>query len=183
MNFKSSLRAALCLGPLLLAAATHAAPISKDEYRATKTRISDTYKADKRGCDAQSANAKDICVQQAKGKEKVAKAELEYSYASTTRNRNKVLEAKAHAAYEVAKEKCDDLSGNPKDVCRQEAKTVHDKALADAKLGREVGEARNDAAQTKRDADYKLAAEKCDALSGDAKSTCMTEAKRTFGKS
>ena len=34
----------------------------------------------------------------------------------------------------------------------------------------------------KRDADYKVAAEKCDALSGSAKSTCISEAKLRYGK-
>ena len=67
-------------------------------------------------------------------------------------------------------------------MCREEAKTLHTKALAVNKLGKEVGEARSDAAQTKRDADYKLAAEKCDALAGDAKAQCVATAKSTYGK-
>jgi len=32
-------------------------------------------------------------------------------------------------------------------------------------------------------ADYKVAIEKCDALAGDAKSTCVTSAKTKFNKS
>ncbi len=40
-----------------------------------------------------------------------------------------------------------------------------------------------DAATAKRDADYKLAKEKCDAFVGDAKNSCMTEAKAQFDKS
>jgi hypothetical protein len=90
--------------------------------------------------------------------------------------------AKAESAYAVAKEKCDDLAGNTKDVCVKEAKAVEVKALADAKMGQEIGEAKKDAAQDKRDADYKVAVEKCDALSGDAKTSCVATAKTTFGK-
>ena len=90
---------------------------------------------------------------------------------------------KAESAYAVAKERCDDQAGNAKDVCRKEAKAIEVKALADAKLGRQVGEARSDASQSKRDADYKVAAERCEALSGDAKSQCMSSAKSNFGKS
>jgi hypothetical protein len=90
--------------------------------------------------------------------------------------------AAGESTYAVAKERCDDLTGNPKDVCVKEAKAVEVKALADAKLGKEIGEARHDAAADKRDADYKVAIEKCDALAGDAKSSCVASAKTSYGK-
>jgi hypothetical protein len=38
----------------------------------------------------------------------------------------------------VAKEKCDDQAGNARDVCRKEAKAVETKALADAKMGKQM---------------------------------------------
>ena len=90
--------------------------------------------------------------------------------------------AQAETTYAVAKERCDDKAGNAKDVCVQEAKAAETKALADAKLGKVVGAARTDAAQDKRDADYKVQLEKCDALAGDAKTGCVATAKSTFGK-
>ena len=43
-------------------------------------------------------------------------------------------------------------------------------------------DARRQAAADKRDADYKIAAEKCDALSGSAKTTCINHAKMRYGK-
>lgn len=46
----------------------------------------------------------------------------------------------------------------------------------------EIGEARKDAAADKLDADYKVAIEKCDALAGDAKNSCVAAAKTKFGK-
>ena len=67
-------------------------------------------------------------------------------------------------------------------MSRQEAKAVEKKALADAKMGKEIGDAKKDAAVEKMDADYKVAIEKCDALSGDAKSSCVAAAKTKFGK-
>ena len=67
-------------------------------------------------------------------------------------------------------------------MCVKEAKAVHTKSRADAKLHMKVGEARMDAAEDKRDADYKVAAEKCESLAGDAKSACMSNAKARFGK-
>ena len=56
------------------------------------------------------------------------------------------------------------------------------KAQADAKAAQKGTEARMDASKDKRDADYKVAAEKCDALAGDAKSSCVASAKAHFGK-
>ena len=44
-------------------------------------------------------------------------------------------------------------------------------------------DARRQAAENKRDADYKVAVEKCDALTGAAKSTCVSDAKLRYGKS
>jgi hypothetical protein len=93
-----------------------------------------------------------------------------------------VLVAKAEAAYAVGKERCDDKAGNAKDVCVKEAKAREIKALADAKMGKEIGEAKKDAAEDKRDADYKVAIEKRNGLSGDAKDNCVAAAKTKFSK-
>ena len=54
--------------------------------------------------------------------------------------------------------------------------------MADAKLVKKVGEAKTDAVEDKRDADYKVAAEKCDSLAGDAKTACVGAAKQRYGK-
>ena len=68
----------------------------------------------------------------AKAKEKVALAELEYGYTGKVGDHRKWAEVKAKSAYAVAKEKCDDLAGNPKDVCVKEAKSGLVKGNADA---------------------------------------------------
>ena len=182
MNKIKALKTALLAVNLLVLPAVHAATMGKAEYQAGKTRISADYKADKAACASQSGNAKDVCVQEAKAKEKVARAELEHGYTGKAADGTKVLVAKAESAYAVAKERCDDLSGNAKDVCVKEAKAIEIKALADARMGKEIGEAKKDAAADKLDADYKVAIEKCDALAGDAKSNCVAAAKARFGK-
>jgi hypothetical protein len=46
-----------------------------------------------------------------------------------------------------------------------------------------VGEARSEANADVRDADYKVAIEKCDALAGATKESCVSGAKLQFGKS
>lgn len=176
-------KTAVAIAALFTASGAFAATMGKTDYSASKDRISADYKADKAACDSYSGNQKDICVEQAKGKEKVARAELEFNYTGKLSDENKIAEAKADAAYNVAKEMCDDKGGNAKDVCVTEAKSAHTKALADAKLSKKVGEARMDAADDKRDADYKVATEKCDSLAGDAKAACVSAAKARFHKS
>lgn len=166
----------------LIALPVQAADLSRTDYSAGKSRIGDAYKADKKACDSLTANAKDVCIQEAKAKEKVAKAELEFSYSGTAKDQTKVAVAKAESTYAVAKERCDDQSGNEKDVCVKAAKAIEVRGLADAKMGTKISEAKTDATQSKVDADYKLAAEKCESLAGDAKSACMTAAKSRFGK-
>jgi hypothetical protein len=183
MNKTLLLKHSLVVAAMLAFPLAQAAAMSKTDYSATKSRISDLYKSDKAACASFTANAKDICIEQAKGKEKVARAELEYGYKPTTQNETKVQVAKAEAVYAVAKEKCDDLSGNAKDVCVKEAKAVETKALAEAKMGKKVNAAITDAAKDMTDAKYKVAAEKCDALTGDAKASCMVKAKAEAGKS
>lgn len=183
MNMQLTFKASLLATSLLMTPFAYAAAMSKADYKTTKTTVAATYKADKAACAPMKDNAKDICVLEAKGKEKVALAELEYAYTGKAADQNKLLVARADSAYAVGKEKCDDMKGNDKDVCVKEAKAVHVKALADAKMGKEIGAAKKDAADDKRDADYKVAAEKCDALAGDAKTSCLTTAKARFGKS
>jgi hypothetical protein len=100
---------------------------------ADEDRIEAEYKADKAKCDTMKDNAKDVCEKQAKGKEKVAKAELDAKAKPTAANQRKVQEAKAEAAYDVAKERCDDQKGNEKDACQKSAKADYERAKADIK--------------------------------------------------
>ena len=170
------------LALVLLQGPAHAQGMAKADYEQRKDRLAAEYKVDKAACSKLAGNAADICKAEAKGKDKVALAELKHAYTGKAADLTKLQEAKAHAAYDVADERCDDLAGQPHDVCEQEAKAAKTKALADAKMGKEVRESRRDASQDKTDADYKVAVEKCDALSGAGKSDCVSAAKRQFGK-
>jgi hypothetical protein len=181
--FKLSIfRLTLITAAMFAVTTAHAQTMTKDSYKAGKDRISASAKADKAACASLTGNAKDICVEEAKAKDKVALAELEYTYTGKAADSTKIQTVKADTSYAVAKERCDDLAGNPKDVCVKEAKATHVKAKADAKMGKEIGTARKDAAADKLNADYKVAIEKCDALAGDAKSRCVDTAKQSFGK-
>lgn len=178
----TAFKTSLVLATLAWLPLAQAANLSKDEYKAGKDRIAAQYKTAKAACAPMTGNAKDICQEEAKATDKVALAELEVNHTGSASDQKKLAKVKADTAYDVAKERCDDKTGNDKDVCVKEAKAVHVKALADQKMAKEVGEARQDAMADKRDADYKVAAEKCDAMSGDAKTACVTAAKARFGK-
>jgi hypothetical protein len=158
-------------------------PMGRADYQSARERIGDTYKADRAACASQAGNARDICIEKAKGQNKVALAQLEFDRSGKPADDTKLRVAKADADYAVAKEKCDDLAGNAKDVCRKEASAVQVKALADARTSQKIHELRKDSADDKRDADYQVATQKCQALAGSAKDSCMASAKLQFGKS
>ena len=190
---------------LAFSAGAIAANMSKDDYTAAKARIAADYKTASTNCGSFAANAKDICIAEAKGKDKVAKAELEAGYKPAKDSSYKVSIAKAEADYAVAIEKCDDKAGNDKNVCVKEAKAAQVSTKADAKAllktssandvaakkttaarakaSEENAVSRKDAATDKRNADYAVAREKCDTFADDAKTTCVKEAKARFGQS
>lgn len=189
---------------LSMSAAVFAETMTKADFGLAKDKISANYKANKALCGSMSGNAKDICKEEAKANEKIARAELDESYEPSTKAHFNTLVAKADANYAVAKEKCDDVSGNAKDVCVKEAKAAHVAGKADATAQRKIADANktavvktNDAqmkASTKKmeartaatvdklDAEYKVAKEKCDTFAGDAKDACMQQAKTRYSK-
>ena len=175
-----ALAAVLCCAGIALHAG--AATLSKAAYEGAKTRVEAAAKVDRATCDRLSGNPKDICVEQAKAKEKVGKAELEAQYSGKLEDRAKVADVRAEAAYEVAEQRCDEHTGNAKDVCLKEAQAARASAKADAKVARTNGKAMHEANEEKREADYKLEKERCDSLAGDAKDACRDAAKAHYGK-
>ena len=110
------------------------------------------------------------------------------AFADTTSKEEK-LHAKADykqtmkqsdADYKAAKAKCNSLTGNDKDICVKEAKAAYEHAKADAKVARASGSAQAEAGEDKREASYKVAKEKCDAMTGDQKDACVAQAKATY---
>jgi hypothetical protein len=178
----SSLARALAVGAGALSLATAAlAAGDKSAYDSAKASAKSTYEAAAKRCDTMNGNAKDICVAEAKAARTKTEVEAEAAYKGTPKARAHAVDEIAEANYKVAKERCDDRTGNDKDVCIKVAKAELTKAKADAKANRKTVEARSDAAKDKREAEYKVAAEKCDALNGDAKSACVKNAKAKYG--
>jgi hypothetical protein len=122
-----------CAGPV-------SAAEDKDAHKAEKQKIEADAKAAKEKCRDMKGNAKDVCMAEAKGQEKLAKAELALKEKDTPKNRYDVAAAKADAEYNVAKEKCDDMKGKEKDKCQKDAKAARDNAKKQAKSERESAE-------------------------------------------
>ena len=201
---KQHISAFLAISSLAFSSGVIAQNMSEMEYKSAGKSIVNEHNSDQIKCGLFADNDKDICMAVAKGKEKVAKAELEARYKPSKKAGYEVSVVKAKADYAVAKEKCDDKAGNVKDVCVKEAKAALVSAKSDAKAllktskanatarqessaarvkaKEEKSEARQEAAADKRDADYAVAKEKCDALSGDAKEACVNKAKVHYGK-
>jgi len=178
----------------MMAPTSYPTPMSKANYTQATKDADAQYTRDKEACASLAGNAKDICVAQAKGRDHVAKADAEAAYKHTPKARENARIAHAQANYDVAVEKCDDMTGNNKDVCVKEAKAELVKGKANAKVDRvaadtsqdaaaKQADARKDATADKRDAEYTVAIEKCDSLAGAAKDTCVTNAKVRYGKS
>ena len=126
----------------LLALSTGAiGAMTKAEHKAAAGTIAATYTSDKSACKPMGGNAKDVCMQEAKGRDSVAKAELEATFSPSDKHHYDVRIAKADAAYAVSKEKCDDFAGNAKDVCRKEATSAHVTAKANAKVAEKSADA------------------------------------------
>jgi hypothetical protein len=172
---------AICAGALLFAGNAAAAG-DKATYDQARASAKAAYETDKKACDSLSGNAKDICVAEAKAKRTKVDENAEAAYKNTPKAREHAIHEIAEADYKVAKERCDDKAGNDKDVCVKQAKAAMTRAQADAKATKTSTVARMDASKDKLDADYKVAAEKCDALAGDTKSACVASAKAKYGK-
>lgn len=156
---------------------------SKDEFNAGKARIDAELLADRAACDKLAGTPRDVCREQARGKEMVAKAELDLAHTGSRKSQDRLTTVRMDAAYDIARTQCNDKAGAAKAVCTKEAQTTRAKAQADLRLSQRVTEAKRDAADDRRDAEYKLATEKCDTMAEDPRAACIAAAKAKAGKS
>jgi len=82
--------------------------------------------------------------------------------------------------YEMAKENCKNMAGNARDVCMKEAEMEYVKAKSQARVEKKSATSQAEATDDQLKAGYKAAKENCDALSGNAKDACISEAKLKF---
>jgi hypothetical protein len=86
----------------------------------------------------------------------------------------------AKAEYRAAKAKCRSMKGSEKDGCLKQAKAHYTVAVEGAKAETKTAQADAEATEHKMETDYMFAKEKCDPLSGKAKSACIAEAKTQY---
>ena len=184
-------RAALLLAACAFTAAASASP-QKDEHRRDHKRAQAAYRLEWDSCRKLQDRARDVCKVQARGRFQVAKAEIDEKFKRSPANQDRVKDAKADASYRLALEKCGDLSGNAKDVCKADAKATSVAARGEVRLtrasvdrgihSRQAVRERRDLREDTADAEYAAAKERCETLAGSAKGGCVGEAKRKFGK-
>jgi len=175
----------LLLGAALLWAAGHvraATPEAKLTYQQARDAAAADYKNARVRCDAITGNPKDVCVLEAKAARVRADEEARAKYEDTLKAYTRARTRIAQANYDLDKARCAGLTGNDRDVCKEQAKARHVAAQADAKADQKTIEARNEAREDKLDAAYRVAREKCDAFAGAAKDQCLSAAKAEFAK-
>lgn len=87
---------------------------------------------------------------------------------------------RADADYKAAKEACESREGHERDVCMKQARADHVRATAEAKAQYKSKTAMAGARESDHDAQYKVAKEKCEGLSGDAQEACIRDAKMRY---
>ena len=158
------------------------AAMTKAEHKAALDNAEMSYKSAKATCGSLAGNAKDVCIAEAKVEKTYLTGKAHSNFKNTPKAQYDAQKDLAGAEYDLAKTKCQTLAGNDKDVCVKEAKAVEVRAQADAKAGNKVSDAYAAASDAKRTANYKVAIEKCDTFSGDAKDSCVKAAKTRFNK-
>ncbi|MDB5799920.1 MAG: hypothetical protein JWL63_859 [Rhodocyclales bacterium] len=179
MNPNSILIKAVVSG-YLAAAALDATAASAE--KAERDKIKAEYNMDMEKCGSLSGNPRDVCKVEAKAHEAKAEAKLKADKDPSAKASRRMQEEYAEIDYKVAREKCDALKGNDKDVCVKEAKASKVSAMTDAKTNKAVYDSKGKSAEVKNDAEYAVAREKCGALAGAAKDKCVAEAKLNYGK-
>lgn len=93
-------------------------------YKAAKAQAEAVYDKEIERCDTMSGNDKDVCVKAAKSKRESAEADAKAQHKASDARKD-ANEDKLEAEYKVAKERCDNFSGNEKDACVDRAKAKY----------------------------------------------------------
>ena len=164
------------------AAQAAATPEAKMAYDQARDSAAAAFKAARAQCDSITGNPKDVCIEQAKAARVQAEETAEAQYKNTLKAYTAARLHIASANYDLDKARCGALAGNDKDVCIEQARATLVAAQADAKADKKAIDARTEARDDKRTADYKVAREKCDAFAGAVKDSCIATAKSQYGK-
>jgi hypothetical protein len=184
-NFKLSSLAravAICAGALVFAGTAGAADKGdKATYDQAKASAKAAYDTDKKACDSLNGQRQGHLRRRGEGQARARRRDrrsrlqehAEGARACGARDRRGELQRRQGTLRRQGRQRQGRL--------RQGSQGRHDARQADAKAAQKGTEARMDANKDKRDADYKVAAEKCDTMSGDAKDSCVKAAKARYG--
>ncbi|QGZ39367.1 osmotically-inducible protein OsmY [Pseudoduganella flava] len=114
----------------LVSAFAAAQSTDNNAYKAAHEKAEANYKAAKKQCDSMKGNAKDVCQEEAKVARAQADRDAVAQYKNTGNELNRAERKLADAKYDLAKEKCDDLSGDAKDSCQAQARSMKANAMA-----------------------------------------------------
>ncbi|CDG81778.1 BON domain-containing protein [Janthinobacterium agaricidamnosum] len=131
----ASASALLVASPAIAQQANQSTQASGASYKNLTDKASSDYKAAKTACDANSGNARKVCVEEAKVARAKAESDAVAQYRNTPRELSKARKSVADAEYDLAKAKCGERSGSDKTVCTNQAKAARDTALAAADSG------------------------------------------------
>jgi hypothetical protein len=177
----------LALGAMAAGAATAPAAMTRQAYKQAGHRIDAQYKAERAACKRVRGDSRDLCMLQAKAHQQVAQAQLQAQYKPGPEADRKAMEAKADADYAVAKAKCDDLKGNARDSCEQQAKVQRDAArrLAVVEKVEKINAMKDKQAKAPRvetPAQHFAAQKAWCQIQGAQRDQCMDALKRRYGK-
>lgn len=186
-----------CAATLCIAAAAASfavqAGMGEPAYEAALERIEAQQKAARKACGRLKANARDICLAEARGTAKVARAQLEATRAPSPEAEQSVKEARAAADHAVATERCEDARRKQaREGCRRKADAAREAAIRQAKVEKVEALDALKAAQLQKASgqaqpeptlaeQYAAARARC-VISGAERDPCLEEARRRFGQ-
>lgn len=98
-----------------------------------------------------------------------------------SREDHQARKERIEADYKAARQQCDGMKGNAKDVCMAQAKGKNEVVKAQLEAQRDPGPKRDSHVQKKQaEADYNVARQKCDDLRHVARDACRNDAKATY---
>ncbi len=122
----------ISLAALFSSSVAFAQTVDHNAYKSAKEKAESDYKVAKDNCKSLKHNAKDVCKEEAKVAQRRAELDATTQYENTPKDVEHAKKKLADAEYDLAKERCDDMSGSQKSACKADAKAAKKDAIAAA---------------------------------------------------
>jgi hypothetical protein len=107
--------------------------MSREDYAIARRTIESETRLALAACRSQQGRAKEVCRAEARGEERIRRAELEALYAGTVAAEARVEQARLKTHYEIARARCTDLFAGERSACLHHAREERSRALAEAR--------------------------------------------------